>query len=88
MCSIEGYEDTFKDYEDGPNVQDILVVYDIKTKVQTSRWCGTDELDCKGNSGALEFEHESEYKEVSDSYFQEKSESDLFNQEWNEEKSE
>ena len=69
---IEGYEDTFKDWEDGPEAFDDIVTYDMRTKKQTAIGIGNNYIECEGNGGHLDFSHDIKMKETPEGYFDEK----------------
>jgi hypothetical protein len=75
---IEGYEDTFHDWEDGPEAFDDIVTYDMETKIQTAIGFGNNYIECEGMGGSLDFEHKVEIQETPDGYFEEKREHPLF----------
>lgn len=70
--TIEGYEDTFNDWEDGPEAFDEIVTYDLKTRVQTSVGVGNTWIESEGTGGALDFARERVIKETPEGYFVEK----------------
>lgn len=76
--TIEGYEDTFRDYDDGPEAFDDIVTYDMKTKTQTAIGIGSDYIESEGTGGALDFEHFPALQETPDGYFDAKREHPLF----------
>ena len=70
--TIEGYEDTFNDWEDGPEAADEIVTYDMNTKTQTAVLIGSSYIESEGTGGALEFERETKRQEAPDEYFDKK----------------
>ena len=76
--TIEGYEDTFHDWEDGPEAFDDIVTYDMKTKTQTAIGIGNDCIECEGNGGYLNFHHNYKLQETPEGYFETKRENPLF----------
>lgn len=75
---IEGYEDTFRDWEDGPEAFDDIVTYDMSTKKQTAIGIGNNYIECEGNGGYLDFKHNIKMQETPEGYFDEKRESEAF----------
>lgn len=76
--TIEGYEDTFRDYDDGPEAFDDTVTYDMKTKTQTAIGIGSSCIESEGRGGALDFEHFPAMQDTPDGYFDAKREHPLF----------
>ena len=76
--TIEGYEDTFHDWEDGPEAFDDIVTYDMKTKTQTAIGFGNSCIESEGTGGYLEFEHKVKIQEAPEGYFEEKRSNPLF----------
>lgn len=69
---IEGYEDTFHNWDDGPEAFDDIVTYDMETKKQIAIGIGNSYIECEGNGGYLDFEHNIEMQETPEGYFEEK----------------
>lgn len=71
--TVEGYEDTFRDYGEGPIASDDIVTYDMKAKKQTAVIFGVDYIeDCEGHGGALDFRHKPAIREAPEGYFEKK----------------
>lgn len=70
--TIEGYEETFEDYDDGAYASDEIVTYDLKNKKQTATAFGFDYIECEGTGGSLNFSHGAEWQDAPEGYFEEK----------------
>lgn len=70
--TIEGYEDTFHDYEDGPDASDEIVSYDMKTRKQTAKHMGSGYIESEGTGGALDFEFSAEEVDLDEEYIAKK----------------
>lgn len=70
--TIEGYEDTFCNLEEGPYANDDIVTYSMKDKEQSAVNIGVGYIECEGTGGYLAFDHERTWKETPEGYFEEK----------------
>ena len=70
--TIEGYEDTFNDWDDGPEANDEIVTYDMTKKQQKAVSIGADYIESEGTGGFIAFEREVTKEETPDGYFDEK----------------
>lgn len=68
--TIEGYEDTFCDYEDGPEANDEVVTYSMKEKKQSAVSIGSGYIESEGTGGYLAFERKTTKKETPKGYFE------------------
>lgn len=79
--TIEGYEDTFQDFEDGPYANDEIVTYSMKEKKQEAISIGTDYIESEGTGGYLAFKREVKEEATPDGYFEEKRKAFSFDEE-------
>ena len=79
--TIEGYEDTFQDFEDGPYANDEIVTYSMKEKKQVARSIGIDYIESEGTGGRLVFKREVTKEATPDGYFEEKRKAIFFDEE-------
>ena len=79
--TIEGYEDTFDDYEDGPYANDEIVTYSMKEKAQAAVFFGADYIESEGTGGCLAFKREATTQAAPDGYFEEKRKAFSFDEE-------
>ena len=79
--TIEGYEDTFQDFEDGPYANDEIVTYSMKEKKQVARSIGIDYIESEGTGGRLVFKREVTKEATPDGYFEEKRKAFSFDEE-------
>lgn len=70
--TIEGYEDTFHDYEDGPDASDDIVKYDMKSHELSATHMGSRYIEAEGTGGALDFEYSAIDKDLDEEYFKAK----------------
>ena len=76
--TIEGYEDTFRDYEDGPEAFDEIVTYNMDTKRQTAIGIGQTYIESEGTGGSLDFEHSVVMQKTPEEYFETKRNDEIF----------
>jgi hypothetical protein len=79
--TIEGYEDTFYDSEDGPYAKDEIVTYSMKGKKQVAISIGTDYIESEGTGGCLAFKRKVTKEATPDGYFEEKRKAFSFDEE-------
>lgn len=72
--TIEGYEDTFNDYEDGPHASDMIFVYDKEKNRMKKTLYGIADIECEGNGGYILFDFDPIFKEAPEDWFDKKRE--------------
>lgn len=72
--TIEGYEDSFRDYDDGPEASDVIVSYDMKTGKQIATHMGTYDIESEGRGGAIDFKYSAKEVDLDESYVSKKRE--------------